>query len=117
MFYRGVYHLVVDADACLSGALQNGTFRDETFEYLSAQKLHCWKLNVLAAQVNRHRVNALLKLMLRDDVIVDDGNDAVEFTGCRRACSPADGVAGTLSMMLAAWTEAPDNASAVSVKA
>lgn len=84
MFYRGVYHLVVDADACLSGALQNGTFRDETFEYLSAQKLHCWKLNVLAAQVNRHRVNALLKLMLRDDVIVDDGNDAVEFTGCRR---------------------------------
>lgn len=34
------------------------------------------QLNVLTAQVDRHRVNALLKLMLRDDVIVDDGNDA-----------------------------------------
>ena len=68
----------------MPGALQNGTFRDEAFKYLSAQKLHGRQLNVLTAQVDRHRVNALLKLMLRDDVIVDDGNDAVEFTGCRR---------------------------------
>jgi hypothetical protein len=63
-------------------------------------------------------VNALLKLMLRDEVIVDDGNVCGRVSpDAAGACSPADGVAGTLSMMPAAWTEAPDNASAVSVKA
>ena len=84
---RGVHHLVVHADARLTGALQNRAFGNEALEDLRAQKLHRRQLNILAAQVDRHRMHALLKLVLGDDVVVDDGDDAVEFArfeGSRR---------------------------------
>ena len=75
----GVDHLVVDADAGFAGALLDGAFEDQAFKHLGAELLHRRELDVLAAQVDGDDVRALLKLAVRDDVVVDDRHDAVEF--------------------------------------
>ena len=94
LFDRGIHHLVVDSDAGLTGALHDRAFRDETFEHLTAQVLHRRKRNVLASEIDRHRVNALLKLVLGDDVRIDDGYDAVHFDGSRGSCGRGSGFGG-----------------------
>ena len=73
----GRHHLLVNADADFTGPLLHGLFRDEAIQHLSAQLRHRGKLDILAAQVDRHLMHAVLKFEFRDDVVVDDGNDAV----------------------------------------
>ena len=80
LFDRGVHHLVVDADAGFLGALHDGAFRDQTVEHLGAQGFHGRQLNVLTAQIDRDHMGAVLEFTLRDDVLIDDGHDAVEFS-------------------------------------
>lgn len=77
----GVHHLVVDANAGLSGPLLDCALEDEAFKHLDAKLFHRRERNALAAQVDGDDMRAFLKLSIRDDVVVDDRHDAIEFDG------------------------------------
>ena len=81
LFDRGAHHLLIDANAQFLGSLLGGLFGDHALKHLTAQFLHRGQIDVLLTQVDGGLTHTVLQFVFRDDVVIDDGGDAVGELG------------------------------------
>ncbi len=88
---RAVDHRVIDLDAVFLRELHQRTLGDQAFEHLLVEDIGARLLHLLLLQLLQDDAFGVVELVLRDGLVIDHGNDAVQRNGalwrrcpCRR---------------------------------
>ena len=93
---RPVEPVVVDAYAGIARELELEPGEDQPFEHLPAQCMGRWRSGAGAAKLLAYPLQPYVQLAPCDDVVIDDGDDAVESGAgrglgrCARCAGPTD---------------------------